>query len=377
MDLAQRNRADDGMKVKELDNVDTLLIIKLGSSNAMNDFDMDFDLASFKILPILFRDLVDEGLLKKGHKGLIVGSGFNGLLKDLDFLTDNDNNLVIQSNSIMQDKNLIPNEIFDFVFSFSFNNMKFVDRVLKKSGNVITQLSSNPSTMLQRQPNYRVAYLRRFQNIMVAMRKFGISNGSANSSRKPIACGITKEKSKVALKGLEDALLEPPRRTLLKSSNRMRMIKFLPDLLDDSLATQKRRIFISDEENDVEKWFKKNYPAKNQHFETYKLKVETYASQKLSGRSMTSPPYLSIMDWLRNNVKEEDFVVMKAEAQVVEEMMKEKIMCLVDELFLECKNQWHDDDEAEQSENKRAYWQCLALYGSLRDQGAVVHQWWN
>ncbi|KAL0454356.1 UNVERIFIED_CONTAM: hypothetical protein Slati_0774800 [Sesamum latifolium] len=74
-------------------------------------------------------------------------------------------------------------------------------------------------------------------------------------------------------------------------------------------------------------------------------------------------------------VRHEDYVVMKAEAQLVEEMLKTKALCLVDELFLECDNQWQDGDE--ENGSKRAYWQCLALYGKVRDEGIAVHQWWN
>ncbi|XP_027098835.1 uncharacterized protein [Coffea arabica] len=406
MDTAQGNGANNGMKVKVSTNVGTLLIVKasdsrvlqimskslllaivlltlpyigsivVGPSNAIYGSDMDFNLASFKSLAILFHDLVDEGLLRRGHKGLILGYGIDGLAKDLEFLKDNDNNLVIQSSSNLEDKNLIQDETFDFVVSFRFNKIKAVDRVLKKGGIVITQLSSNPSTMLKKQPNYRVVYLRSFEKTIVAMRKVGLSNVLANSTRKPTGCGIIQEERKAALNGLEDALLEPPRRTLLKSNNGMRKIRFLPDLLEDSLATYERRIFISDEKNGVQEWFKKNYPTRKQHFEMYVLEVRSFRSDKSSRRSMIAPQVTGLPDWLRNNVKEEDFVVMKAEAQLVEELMKEKTMCLVDELFLECKNQWQDD-EAEQRKSKMTYWQCLALYGSLRDQGVAVHQWWS
>lgn len=406
MDTAQGNRSNNGMKAKVSNNVGTLLIIKLsdsrvlqimskslflaiilltlpyigsivvGPSNTIYGSDMDFDLASFKSLAILFHDLLDEGLLMRGHKGLILGYDIDGLVKDLEFLKDNDNNLDIQSSTNLEGKNSIQDETLDFVVSFRFNKIKAVDRILKKGGIVITQLSINPSSMLNKQPNYRVVYLRSFEKTIVAMRKVGLSNVLANSTRKPTTCGTIQEDRKVALKGIEDALLEPPRQTLLKSNNGMRKIRFLPDLLGDSLATYERRIFISDEKNGVEEWFNKNYPSRKQHFEVYNLEVRPFRSDKSSRSSMIAPQGTGLPDWLRNNVKEEDFVVMKADAGLVEELMKEKTMCLVDELFLECKNQWQDD-EAEQSKSKMTYWQCLALYGSLRDQGVAVHQWWS
>lgn len=409
MDLAQRYRANTGIKAKEMNgggmglNSHTLLVIKLPDSRVLhimsrslflaiilltlpsigsllrrssNASKMNSDLTSFKILPSLFRDLADEGLLKMGQKGLIVGSSIDDLIKDLDFLVDNDNNVVIESNLV--NNKWIPNETFDFVFSLSFKNTDYVDRVLKNGGIVITQLSSDPSSVLSRQPNYRIVYLRRFENTMVAMRKISSKDGLASLAKRSTPCGITQEARKSALKGLEDALLEPPRRTLLRSSrNEMQKIKFLPDLLGDSLQSYKRRILISDEKNGFEDWFQNNYPSRNQYFETYNLEInaERYGSEKLSSRNVV-PSAIGISDWLKNNVRQEDFIVMKAEAQVVDEMVKEKTICLVDELFLECKNRFQDDVE-EENENKRAYWQCLALYGSLRDQGVAVHQWWN
>ena len=66
-------------------------------------------------------------------------------------------------------------------------------------------------------------------------------------------------------------------------------------------------------------------------------------------------------------------MVMKSEAEVVEEMMRSKAIMLVDELFLECKPQQGNVKK----KNRRAYWECLALYGKLRDEGVAVHQWWG
>lgn len=154
---------------------------------------------------------------------------------------------------------------------------------------------------------------------------------------------------------------------MAKSSNRK--IKFLPNLLGDSLETYNRRVFITDGESGVVDWFYKNYPTRNQYFEIHNVEIEIDNKEKVVPRA------IGISDWLRKNVKKEDYVVLKAEAAIVEEMIMEKTMCLVDELFLECKNQWEDDGEKIKS--KRAYWQCLELYGRLRDEGVAVHQWWS
>lgn len=51
------------------------------------------------MLPILFCDLVDEGLFKNFQKGVNVSSGYGVLIDDLEleFLNDNEVELVIES----------------------------------------------------------------------------------------------------------------------------------------------------------------------------------------------------------------------------------------------------------------------------------------
>ncbi|KAJ8572499.1 hypothetical protein K7X08_009010 [Anisodus acutangulus] len=319
----------------------------------------------FNMLRNLFRDLADEGLVRKGHKGLILSSENDHLANDLDLLNVN----VVDSD--MDNDNSIPNETFDFAIARTKWNSKFIDRVLKIGGIVVTQLSNDPLAELKALANYRIVYIRRFDKTMVGIRKIGILNDELNSRKKDVLCGTTPEAKKVALKGLEDVLLEPPKKTLSESFSRK--MKFLPELLGDSLENYPRRVFISDEKNGLAEWFKKNYPANNQEFKIYNLDIEIQDSE----------PLLGAAEWLSKNVKEEDYVVMKAEAEVVEEMIKKKTICLVDELFLHCKNQLEeeehddDDDEEKNGSQKRAYWQCLTLYGRLIDEGVAVHQWWS
>ncbi|KAL8143432.1 hypothetical protein V2J09_016464 [Rumex salicifolius] len=190
---------------------------------------------------------------------------------------------------------------------------------------------------------------------------------------------FTNQEKKAALRKLEDVLLEPPRASSGISRSYLKKTKFLPDLLNDSLEGYSRRVFIDVGERDGgangTKWFEEKYPTRNQEFEVYR--IETVAEAE------TGPPpppldsglgQMEMSDWLRRNVKEEEFVVMKAEAEVVEEMLKTKeAIELVDELFLECKPKGKGYNYT----NKRAYWECLALYGRLRDLGIAVHQWWG
>lgn len=405
MDLVHLRRARKGIKMKELNsfgmgimglNRGALLIIRLPDSrilrimsrslflaiflltlpsirsvfrdglNSIEKSDNGFDPSDLKLLQILFPDLVEEGLLKKGHKGLIVGSGVGENLETFEFWGKYGIELIPHVESNLDDNKSVPNESLDFVFGLNFKSIMPVDRVLKAGGIVITQLGNEPLGLLQRLPNYRIVYLRRFQNTMVAMRKVGSKENSNDPIKKLIPCGISQEARKLALTSLEDLLLEPPRRAL-KSKDKLWRFKFLPDLLGDSLESYPRRIFVSDEKSGVEDWFHNNYPTRNQYFEVYNLELNANKDVRIEKSSRNK----GASEWLRNNVRREDFVVMKAEAQVVEEMMTENTICLVDELFLECKNQW------QQKESKRAYWQCLALYGSLRDQGVAVHQWWS
>ncbi|CAN4107923.1 unnamed protein product [Withania somnifera] len=328
---------------------------------------------SFNVLHNLFRDLVDEGLVKKGHKGVILGPENDLLVEDLEFLNDNVVDFVLDSD--MDNKHSIPNEAFDFAVAQNKWNSKFIDRVLKIGGIVVTQLSNDPLPELKALANYRIVYIRVFDKTMVGIRKTGVLKDDLNSQKKDIVCGSTPEAKKIALKGLEDVLLEPPKRALPKSFSRK--MKFLPELLGDSLENYPRRVFISDEKNGVEEWFKRNYPSYNQDFEIYNLDVEIQDSEQ-SGDGV---PLLGAAEWLSKSVKEEDYVVMKAEAEVVEEMIKKKAICLVDELFLHCGNQLEvdndDDDEGNGGSQKRAYWQCLTLHGKLIDEGVAVHQWWS
>ncbi|KAM1359937.1 hypothetical protein TB1_046028 [Malus domestica] len=183
---------------------------------------------------------------------------------------------------------------------------------------------------------------------------------SSSTTTSPIRRRLLAEEAKnEALKRLEDVLLEPPRASSGKSRRYLKRTRFLPDLMGDSLESYPRRVFIDvglpeNEGGSGMSWFAKNYPTRNKNFEMYK--IETVIEES-SGK------------------EEEEYVVMKAEAEVVDEMLKSRAIHLVDELFLECKPHRHNGKINVRS--RRAYWQCLALYGQLRDEGVAVHQWWG
>ena len=171
-------------------------------------------------------------------------------------------------------------------------------------------------------------------------------------------------------------LLEPPRASSGRSKTYLKRTKYLPDLLGDTHESYPRRVFIDvglpeKEGGSGSNWFAKNYPTRNLKFEMYKIEILT---KETSRKEVPTVAEIGMSDWLRKNVKEAEYVVMKAEAEVVEDMVKSKVIRLVDELFLECKPQGHG---GRKNMSKRAYWECLALYGKLRDEGVAVHQWWG
>ncbi|XP_057422436.1 uncharacterized protein LOC130716248 [Lotus japonicus] len=313
-----------------------------------------------EVLGLILHDLGEEGLLRKEDKALILNTprGFKGGVALLNW--DNEVNVVMD-------------ESYDFVITPSFEDAVFADSVLKVNGIVAFPLSDNASgSGFRKQSHYKVVYLRRYGEIFVALRKIGLANKNlVDSSPKRKLCQFTTETKEAALKGLEGPLLEPPREAV-DNSNKNLKIKYLPELLDDSLEGYKRRVFIGvglrEENKAAVEWFERNYPKKGTKFQIHSLLVAPE-------EDLPVPHSADFSDWLSKHVKEEEYVVMKAEAAVVEEMMKKRTIYLVDELFLECNNEWWQTGK--QKKSRRAYWECLALYGRLRDEGVAVHQWWG
>ncbi|KAJ4971601.1 hypothetical protein NE237_004700 [Protea cynaroides] len=214
----------------------------------------------------------------------------------------------------------IPDGTFYFVFASGFLAGKFIDRSLKTSGIVAIQLSNDASNAFHKPSNYKFVYLRQFEYTVLAMKKTGPAE--MNAATKRCLCALSSKAKRAALNGLEDVLLDPPRASSVKQSNiYLQNTKYLPDLMDDSLEVYPRRIFIDvgfpdKDDNGSPIWFERNYPTRNRDFEMYKIET---VNEEVKGDPV---PQMSMSDWLKNNVKEEEYVVMKAEAEVVEEMMK-------------------------------------------------------
>ncbi|KAE9607136.1 hypothetical protein Lal_00026026 [Lupinus albus] len=328
--------------------------------------DSAFESINAEALNLVLHDLKEEGLVKKEDKALIMSSahGFD----DGAALFNNEVDVVKDSD--LEIKSSFPNESYDFVFTPSLDDAKFSDGILKVNGIVAFPLSIKPSNAKFRKPShYKVVYLRPQQHgcIIVALRKLSMTNKLVDSSPKRKL--LAAEAKTVALKGLEDVLLEPPENALAKSKEKFK-IRYLPDLLGEHpLQGYKRRVFLSvglsAENKAAIEWFHRNYPKKDAKFEIHSHIVAPEDSVA---------PHTDLSAWLSKHVKEEEYVVMKAEADIVEDMIRKKTTYLVDELFLECNNDWWQTGEKKSS---RAYWECLALYGKLRDHGVAVHQWWG
>ncbi|KAG4210972.1 hypothetical protein ERO13_A02G078400v2 [Gossypium hirsutum] len=271
---------------------------------------------------------------------------------------------------------LIPDESFDFIFTENIQSaLEFIDRSLKVGGTVaVQQLDSSLS--FYKPSNYKIVYFRKFNSNLFVMKKVENAQPIPSSQRRLLGYN-TSEAKRAALKKLEDVLLEPPRASSGTSRTYLKRTKYLPDLLGDSLESYTRRVFIdvglrNKDGDSATTWFLKNYPTRNLKFEMYKIETLTKDSTKKEVPQTAVETGMS--GWLRKNVKEEEYVVMKAEAEVVEDMVKSKAIRLVDELFLECKPKGLG---GRKNMSRRAYWECLALYGKLRDEGVAVHQWWG
>ncbi|KFK40909.1 hypothetical protein AALP_AA2G059000 [Arabis alpina] len=334
-----------------------------------------------ELLPLLLNDMEKEGLFRLGDKALLLSGGDDEVTVSSYSQTVIETEVLLVSANDEEAQSMVPNETFDFTFAHSrhIDSAEFLDRTLKVGGILTIQLNLHdlPPNFLKNL-NYEIVYMRSSEYTVMAMRK----TGETEEKQSLVATGrkllsITDEEAKKnALSKLEDVLLEPPRAASRKSSTYLKRTRYLPDLMGDTLdlGSYSRRVFIdvgNGKGSSGTEWFVKNYPTRNLKFEMYKIET---VNDEMSLES----EQMGMTEWLRENVKEEEYVVMKAEAEVVEEMMRSKSIKMVDELFLECKPKGLGlRGRKMQSKNGRAYWECLALYGKLRDEGVAVHQWWG
>ncbi|KAJ3676948.1 hypothetical protein LUZ60_002672 [Juncus effusus] len=311
-------------------------------------------------LPILMGDLKTEGIFMSDGETRSACLG-NACCGRLPFFEKNGISYVP-----LDEELTVPDESVDFVLAtegLEAGSFLFLDRVVKIGGIVVTRLCSDGSSPFHLPGNYNIVYVRQFGlSTIVAIKKIAQSGFQirihGNGQRRRLL-GIEFEKKDV-LGQLEGVLLEP-----LTEKDRILKINFLPILTRDPLTQYLRRVFIDVGSEHTrassEKWFEENYPKMNLKFEFVKL--DGFSGNRKRGKRVNR-----LAGWLEKHGEEREFVVVKAEAAFIEEIMRGgdyyKVIKLIDELFLTC-------------DPKSAYWECLALYGKLKDEGVFVHQWWD
>ena len=336
-----------------------------------------------RLLPSLLNDLEKEGLFKLGDKALLLSEGDGEVTGTSYSQTIIETEVLVVSASDEEMKRMVPSKTFDFAFAHSrhIDSVEFLDRTLKVGGILTVQLNHHDlPTHFLKHLNYEIVYMRSSDYTVMAMRKTEETEQKrsiATTTGRKLLSIKEEEAKKKALSKLEDVLLEPPRAASRKSRTYLKRTRYLPDLMGDSLdlKSYSRRVFIDvgdGKGSSGTEWFVKNYPTRKLRFEMYKI-------QTVNDEMGIESENMGITEWLKENVKDEEYVVMKAEAEVVEEMMRNKSIKMVDELFLECKPKGLGlrGRRTMQSKSGRAYWECLALYGKLRDEGVAVHQWWG
>jgi hypothetical protein len=95
-------------------------------------------------------------------------------------------------------------------------------------GIVIADLNENPFAAFHKPSNYKIVYLRRFDSVVMAMKKTGL-----------VERRLSRYAKKAALEDLEDVLLESSRVDL-----GFKRTRYLPDLMGDPLESYPRQVFI-------------------------------------------------------------------------------------------------------------------------------------
>jgi hypothetical protein len=239
--------------------------------------------------------------------------------------------------------------------------------------------------------------------------------------RKTNKCLISDEK-RAAMNKLEHILLEQPRVSWIESKENLNNIQYLPNILgypNKPINYVYVDVGANTYKSSIGAWFQLHYPKRSHKFNIFAIEADglfgadylhhpevkflPYAAwirnesltlslssvdggqiQPKTGSSLSLPKLsrvrgLDFADWLMKTVTEEDYVVVKmdvggAEFQLLPKMLNTGAICLVDELFLECH---YESPHKKYSEKRRAYWECLSLYGMLREEGVAAHQWWG
>lgn len=196
-------------------------IEKISSSSAQQALHESIDQVNYdsvnmdQLLTILFRDLINEGLMKQQeHKAVFM----NNNEQQGGFRVVSDYNMDLVPLNDLEKQNTVFDNTVDFVFTTDFPaSSEFIERALKVDGVVTVLLNDNPSAVLYKPSNYKIAYMRRLDLIAVAMKKEELVPEIPSLAAPRKLCGYPSEAKKAALQNLEDVLLEPPRAASGKS----------------------------------------------------------------------------------------------------------------------------------------------------------------
>ncbi|XP_074577373.1 uncharacterized protein LOC141833775 [Curcuma longa] len=290
-------------------------------------------------LPMLLRDLRREGLLVASARGPAIFLGNPGARIAL-----------VKQNKMFPvmteiGRMAVPDHSVDFVLDadgFCDASFVFVDRILRIGGVAIIRLSVDPSRIFHLPTNYKIVYIRQFGSTIVGIKKMthAIARGDANSAefedihigRKLLA--VPEQNNKLPKNQIGRKLLARSNIDLLRASKNALAL----DL--KSLALFHKKIKKS-----VHRHWAPRTNEQNPEFEVIRLNImeEGNGAIEVTG------------------IGPDELELMKFEAEVIE-------------FLLECTSQWNNWGGGGR---RRAYWECLTLYGRLRNEVVAVHQWFE
>lgn len=331
------------------------------------------------------------------------------------------------------------NGTFDFVFLSDiidgYKNLVEISseivRVLKKDGYavILTKSGSNLYTVSSIQalfPRCKEVRIKRIDDslrLFVFQKEKTVFSNNVPSSNK---CSVPEHKMKL-IQSAEPLIKEEPLKPWLTLKRNIKNIKYLPSVAD--ISFKRRYVYIDigarSYSSSIGSWFKKQYPKQNHTFEIYAIEADkAFHKEYLSKKDVNLIPFAAwirnesisfevnhekgdkgmgrireggvplekdvevirgfdLAEWVKSSVMEEDFVVMKmdvegSEFELIPRLVESGAICLVDELFLECHyNRWQRCCPGVRSPKyEKSYGECLELFGRLRDNGVLVHQWW-
>ncbi|XP_047335202.1 uncharacterized protein LOC124938746 [Impatiens glandulifera] len=272
----------------------------------------------------------------------------------------------------------------------------------------------------------------------IVMKKV-IGSVSVSVSSDNNECSVPDYKKQLVQKA-EPLIRDEPLKPWITLKRNIKNVKYLSSMVDINFKQRYVYVDVGSRSygSSIVSWFKKQYPKQNKTFDIYAIEADKafHEEYKLK-KGVTLLPYAAwvknetlmfevpgrdkerkgeggeeergmgrikpvdqssstttnssldkisgfdFANWLKMNVREKDFVVMKmdvegTEFELIPRLFETGAICLIDEIFLECHyNRWQKCCPGERSNKyEKTYDQCLDLFTSLRQSGVMVHQWW-